>query len=472
MTVYSQNNTQQQRQQLHAIPLQIQASNILKMSNLELQQFLESEAMENPAMGMKENVKCPLCGFALTGPKCNFCGAVKKNHNIDKIKQSDNPYVSRLTPLKHSDPGFDPFRTVASFTDLKENLKQQARMSVDDTDKMSIAEYLIDSLDEQGYLRESLYEIAEEFKASVPQIEEVLKIIQSFEPAGIGARDLRECLLIQISSILIDCPEKQLAKEIITNYWEDFSKLKLKSIAKKMKIDITDIKEASEYIRTNCNPKPASAYRAPFEALAPSSEPGIVPDVVVLRKGESVTAHVVDFHSKVVKIDDSYNEAYQNAESKSKFINENHYLHIKEHVERVKAILDAVDLRKQTLARIADYLVQYQKDFVINGPLHLKPLKQKDVAKALELHESTICRAISKKFMKLPNGEVVPIDMFFDAALPVRTMIEDIIKSSDKQLSDSEIAKELEAKGVKIARRTVAKYRDQIRILPHQLRAA
>jgi RNA polymerase sigma-54 factor len=146
--------------------------------------------------------------------------------------------------------------------------------------------------------------------------------------------------------------------------------------------------------------------------------------------------------------------------------------HVREHVERVKCILEAIELRKKTLARVSTHLAEYQQEFLLHGPSKLRPLRQKDVAAKLGVHESTICRAVAGKFCRLPSGEVVSFELFFDSAMPIREMISQLIARSTEPLSDGEIAKRLTEQGVTIARRTVAKYRDQLKLLPYQLRAA
>jgi RNA polymerase sigma-54 factor len=355
--------------------------------------------------------------------------------------------------------------------ELPDYLKQQARMVLGGR-KLRIAEYLIESLDDDGYFRESLFETAEDFAASVPEVESVLSVLQSFDPAGIAARDLRESLLIQIRRIASSEPAASHAEHILEDYWEEFSKMKLKSIAGKMEVTYDVVAEACEFIRDRLTPHPTSAYRAPFEELAPRKSSAVVPDVIIQRSGDSFVAEAVDCYGRYLKIDETYEESYESVKSGDSYLGEEDRKHIREHVERVRCILEAIGLRKKTLARVAAYLAEYQKDFLLHGASHLKALRQKDVAKALEVHESTICRALSDKFCRLPSGEVVSFEMFFDSALPVRNLISQIIALSTEPISDGEIAKRLTEQGVTIARRTVAKYRDQLRVLPYQLRAA
>lgn len=461
-----------QRQEFRAIPVQIQANAILSMNVLELQQFLQAEAMENPAMKVEESSRCPVCGFLNRGTACPVCGAaMKKREEPGAESMGERDYLERVFVAVDDEADFDPFRTVAAATDLNEHLRQQARMALGGR-QLRIAEYLIDCLDEDGYFRESLYDVAEVFAAAVPEIEAVLSIVQSFDPPGIGARDLQECLILQLRALGADDAAASNAERILLDHWNDFSKLRLKPIAKEMDVNLAVVQEACAFIKDRLTPHPASLYRAPFGDLSPRDSAAIVPDVVVRRKGESVVADVLDYSTGLLTIDETYDELYQSAKTGESPLSDEDRKHIKEHVERVKCILEAIGLRKKTLARVAIYLAEHQSEFIMHGPSHLKPLRQKDVAKALEVHESTICRAISNKYCKLPSGEVISFDVFFDAALPIRHMITKLVAVSTKPLSDSEIARKLADEGVVVARRTVAKYREQLKMLPYQLRAA
>jgi len=460
------------KQQPRAIPVQIQANAILNMSLLELQRFIETEAMENPALSIDEGCRCPVCGFLTSSKACPVCGA-----STDRTGAaagdifSERSYLERAFASADADSVFDPFRTVAKCMDLREHLTGQARMALGGR-KLRIAEYLIESLDNDGYFRESLFETAEEFAAAVPEVEEVLGIVQSFDPPGIAARDLRECLLIQLRCLNAGHPTAALAERILLDHWEDFTKMKLRAIGKATDVTVDVILEACEFIKDNLTPRPASSYIAPFEDLAPRDSATIVPDVLISPHGGGFRAEVFDFHGSFAGVDKTYEESYGSIKRGESCLSEDDRRHIREHVERVKSILDAIKLRKKTLARVASYLADYQKDFIAHGPSHLKPLRQKDVAKALEVHESTICRALADKYCRLPSGEVISFEVFFDSALPVRNMIRQIVAHSTEPLSDSEISKRLAANGMTVARRTVAKYREQLRMLPYQLRAA
>ncbi len=460
-----------QRQQLRAIPVQIQANAILDMSLIELSEFIETEAVENPALSVKEGSRCPVCGFVTGEKACPVCSASMKAVEPDLASLSEREHLEHARTAISAEPAFDPFRTVASTISLTEYLKQQARMSLAGR-KLRIAEYLIDSLDDDGYFRESLFETAEEFAAAVPEVEEVLGIVQSFDPSGIAARDLRECLLIQLRTLGATGTTVADAERILMDHWEAFSKLRFKAIAGKMGVTVGVVTEAADFIKDRLTPYPASMYCRPFGELAPNETAAVVPDVILHARSESVTVEVLDSHSRLLGIDGTYHDLYGSIRKGDSYLSDEDCRHIREHVERVKCILEAIALRRKTLTRVATYIADYQQGFLLHGPSQLRPLRQKDVAKALEVHESTICRAVAGKYCKLPSGETVSFEVFFDSAMPVRNMIREIIARSTEPLSDGEIARKLAEQGTQIARRTVAKYREQLRVLPYQLRAA
>lgn len=467
-----------QRQHQRAIPVQIQANAILSMSILELQQFIETEAMENPALDVDDSARCPVCGFLAGTGVCPVCGASSERARAARDEpRSEREHLERVIGTFDCE-GFDPFRTVAGVSGLRDHLRQQARMTLGGR-QLRISDYIIDSLDDDGYFREPLYDTAEMFATAVPEVELVLTTVQAFDPPGIAARDLRECLLIQLRALVhtgaedVSDPElAALAQRILTDHWEDFSRMRLKPLAARLGISQAELREACNFIRDNLNPRPASLYRQPFGGLAPRETAAVAPDVIVRRHNSTLVAEVVDCHTRHLRIEETYHRAYQSLGCRDVCLGDDDRRHVKEHVERVKCILDAIKLRRKTLGRVALELTDRQHDFLLHGPSHLKPLRQKDLAQALEVHESTICRAIAGKYCKLPSGEVVSFDVFFDAALPIRTMISQLVSRSAEPISDGEIAKRLAEQGVTIARRTVAKYREQMRLLPYQLRSA
>ncbi len=460
-----------QSQTYRTIPVQIQANSILNMSVVELQQFIETEAAENPAMTLKESCRCPVCGFLTAGKSCPICKSSLRRTATSSDLGNERDYLRRAFTAAGADGFFDPFRTVATTFDIKDYLRQQVGMTLAGR-KLRIAQYIIDSLDDDGYFRESLFETSEELASHVLEIEEVLAVLQKCDPPGIAARDLQQCLILQIDLIGQDDGELALiSRRIVDECWDDFSKMKIKAIAAALGLDISEIADAVEYIRERLNPYPASVYRDPNANMSPSNSDALIPDVLIREHEGVMIADVADTYESVIGTDETYQNIYAEIKDQDNVLCEDDRKHVREHVERVKFIMEAIQLRKKTLVRIAQYLVDFQEEYVRLGPAHLKPIRQKDVAEEMEVHESTVSRALAGKFCRLPSGEVISFEVFFDSALPARDMISRIVSESKEPLSDSDIARKLAEKGINIARRTVAKYREQMKMLPVQLRS-
>lgn len=458
-----------QKQELRPLPVQIQANTILAMNTLDLQRFIETESAENPALTVDDSARCALCGFLRAHNICPVCGSSQRK----KVSSSsyDNEHLLLHSSSTTDEECYDPFKTVAVSADLKEYLKSQANVALSGR-AARIAEFLIELIDDDGYLRESLYEIAERFSVAVPEVEAVLSVIQTFDPPGIAARNLQECLLIQLRSLERSDQLARIAELILTNYWEDFSKLRIKQIAAKLQISTAVVKKVQEFVRTNLNPYPTSAFRQPFGRLEARETAAVVPDVEIILTSDDIVVQTIDWFDQLIGLDKTYKKMYQLIMNQQVNLDEEERRHIKEYVNRACSMLEFVQLRKRTLGIVAKRVVEHQKDYVLRGPSHLKPLRQKEIAQELNLHESTVSRALANKYCRLPSGELISFDVFFDSALPIKESISRVISISPRPLSDSEIARYLAEQGVVVARRTVAKYRNQLRVPPYRLRSA
>ncbi|MDH7601437.1 MAG: RNA polymerase factor sigma-54 [Armatimonadota bacterium] len=458
-----------QRQEQRPLPVQIQANAILGMNTLDLQRFIETESAENPALSVDETARCAVCGFLRANKICPVCGSTERKK--DATSYADQHPESQFALLADHYNSYDPFRTVAAGTDLKEYLKYQSSLVLSGR-AAQIAEFLIELIDEDGYLREPLFDIAEQFAAAVPEVEAVLSVVQTFDPPGIAARNLRECLLIQVRSLETSHPLAQLTERVLNDHWEDFSRLRIKQIAAKLRIPVDTVKEVQNFVRTNLNPYPASAFRQPFRKLEARETTTAVPDVAVLRISDELVVQTIDWLDQLIGLDKTYERMYQLVKCRQANLDENERKHVKDYVDRARSILEFIELRKRTLGIVAKAVIEHQKDYVLYGPSHMKPLRQKEIAMELGLSESTVSRALANKYCRLPSGELVSFDVFFDSALPIREMISRLISISPRPLSDSEITKYLAEQGVVVARRTVAKYRSQLRLPPYTLRTA
>lgn len=456
------------------VPEHIMGKNVLKMNLQELREFIQTEMLENPALSIEDERCCPVCGSALFGASCSNCGSelISDDELSSPNDESSDEWLTESTLFGEidDDANYEPFASVATPCSLSEHLKAQIRTCISAVHN-HIADFIVDSLDEDGYLREPLYDVAAEFSMSVPELEEILVQVQSLDPPGIAARSLQECMLIQLNQIDCDDPEKEHAKTIIAYHWDAVSKMKLDGVAAEMGISRQEVESALLFVRERLNPYPANTFRDPWQTMAPRREAKRAPDVVIRESELGLVADVVDPVAGKVNIDEVYTALFAEMSAKGKKQDpaDVDMARIKESVTSAKALLEALEFRKSSLRTVAEEILRSQVEFLTNGPAYLKPMTKKQLAQQVGLHESTISRATDNKMLQLPTGEVLPLEIVFDSALPIREMVRKLTaeRVNGRPLSDGEIAERLNASGIQIARRTVAKYRDQLR-LPSQ----
>ncbi|MEN6521584.1 MAG: RNA polymerase factor sigma-54 [Armatimonadota bacterium] len=445
---------------------------VLKMSLQELQEFVQSEISENPALALQEERSCPVCGAVLLGDICGTCGAKVVSEDDISTDQKDDWSEDPWTASGASDDSYyEPFAQVANPSSLEDHLKEQVHTHLSSED-IPIAEFIIDCLDEDGYLREPLFDIASRFHLSVPQLEQVLDQVQKLDPPGIAARSLQECLLIQLTQ-LEDHSENSLnAAKIVSDCWESISRMKLDDVARQLEISRESVISALRFVREALNPHPANVFRDPWQNMTPRREAKLAPDVVIRDSETGLAAEVLDPVSNRVSVDELYKSLYTEMSQKKNGFSDSDRERVKESVQNAKFLIDALEFRKTTLGTVAEELLKCQIEFFKHGPAHLKPLTRKQLAQQIGLHESTVCRATDSKSIQLPTGEVIPFDLVFDSALPIKELVRKLSqeKLNGRPLSDGQIAERLTSQGIKIARRTVAKYRDELRVLPADYR--
>lgn len=455
-----------QQQTSTMVPEHILGKSVLKMSLEESERYIEAQFAENPALSIELAAQCPACGAILRGDLCPSCGSSRVSSKSDDYTADDDWYERSVTSSAGMDDDyFEPFARVASPKSMEDFLKEQIRLSTDDID-IDIAYGIVEAIEEDGYLREPLIEIASRLRVSVPQIEIVLAQVQLLDPPGIAARDLRECLLLQLSR-LDPSPTREMVEKIVRDKWELLSKMKVDKIASELKSSPAATREALNFLSENTSPHPASMFRDEWESFSPRKASRVRPDVSVFIMDKGLAAEIASPTSGKVSVESTYADLYREMSQKNKPYSERDKVHVKECVSKAQVLIDALEFRKSTLRRIIDELLRVQAQFFIEGPMALKPMTKKDLAELVGLHESTICRATQDKMLMLPNGEVIPFDTLFDSALPVKELVKGL---AAERLSDSEIARRLCESGVQIARRTVAKYRDQLGVLPVEFR--
>jgi RNA polymerase sigma-54 factor len=464
-------------------PLLMQANHILSLSQTELEAAITDAIEENPALELEDCVVCPVCGRRTAGEACTTCRM--KAAEPEPLTRTEDQ-LPRLEPefrvaSTSADPEFDPMTIIASATDVREQILEAAMASLDTDEDRAIALVLVDALDDRGFLSLSLDEVAEEFQIDTAVVERVLRTIQEIAPPGVGARSLPETLLLQIDYLKAEgVPIPPAARATIERHLEDLGAKRLTRIARALEVPPEEIELAQTFIRDQLTPHPLQSNQS-MTWTAPSSGGHVVPDVVVSVEGEQLCIEVPNAIYERLHTDAFYrsiakpHNATPNGDGppRNGALDPATVSHAKAQVARAQQFIWAVRQRKQTLLRVAQFVCAYQEAYIRGDARGLRPLTRSEVANALGVHESTCSRAVAGKFIMLPSRKVIPMSDLFAASLSVKHVIQQIIdeeSATGNTLSDAQISERLLDYGIHIARRTVAKYRSQMRILPSTIR--
>lgn len=452
-------------------PRLVAASYILELSSLELQQAIAEELAENPALEMVERATCSACGGVLQGSICPNCLSQQKIDPTGPDGEYDGSedYIPESRISAPLDDDFDPLTQVAAQLTLSERLLNELQTMLPAED-MPIAQFLVGNLDDNGYMGCSLQEVADRFGVPLERAEIVLAALQSLEPIGIGARDLRECLLIQLDYLEHEGITCRHAREIVQSHLSELAEHKYSRIAASLGISHAEVEAASDFIRHRLNPFPSQGHGAPPPGVSESRSVCVLPDVVINQTQTGFEVDVVESKRLFLRVTPLYQQLVQNVDREPDRFSDDEKRHIKQYVSRAKLFIANINQRRQTLQKITEHIVKVQGEFLTSGIRHLKPLTRASVAASVGMHESTVSRATASKFVMLPNRKVIPFSDFFTASLSVMDVIKELIANEKTPMTDQEIADELARRDIQIARRTVAKYREQLGILPSSLR--
>lgn len=358
------------------------------------------------------------------------------------------------------------FDSLVAGTSLQETLLEQVRESALAPEEWPVAEMVIGNIDEYGYLKASIEELTATTGVAPERILEVLKTIQTFEPAGVGARDLRECLLLQMARAQ---QENTLEYRIVSDFMDALGKRRIPEIARGTGCSVDEVQEALERI-ARLEPRPGRAF-------LPDNDQYILPEVFVHKSGGEFVVTTNSEHIPHLRISNIYKDLMSQGQNTPEVRN-----YIREKIRAGKFLIKSLHQRQQTILNIAKEIVRRQQEFIEKGVAFLKPLTMVQVAQAVGVHETTVSRAVSGKYIQTPQG-VFEMKYFFTAGIQtasgngmsntsVKDLIADIFKKEDtaRPLSDQEVVRMLKEKGIVIARRTVAKYRTELNILPSNLR--
>jgi len=458
-------------QSMKVSPRLVAANYILELSSQELQQQIATELSENPALELVDVPTCQVCGSELHGSICPWCIQRQKGEEISRLDSAADQYddLSASSPDQGLDDDFDPLTQVASEETLAERLLLELGSLLEERD-LPIAEYLVGSLDDKGYLSTSVEEVQYELDVEEERVREVLRLLQGLEPIGIGARNLHECLRLQVAHLEQLGVEQPYAREIIFEYLVELGEHKFGKIAHDLKISAEEVADVWGFVKAKLNPHPAHGFSATNARDRDTRGMYILPDVIIGQGETGLEVEVVESRRFLLRLSPMYTQITGDVQRSGGELSAEDRRHIQQYVGRAKLFIANINQRRQTIHNITTCLVEKQREFLEQGIRHLKPLSRAAVANELGIHESTVSRATAAKYVMLPDGEVIPFSHFFTPSLSIKDVIKEMIEKEGRPLTDAQIAEHLRERGIEIARRTVAKYRMQLDILPSSLR--
>jgi len=408
-----------------------QAIALLQYSAQELTTFLEDKVLENPLMQLESGTVKPMNPLI--------------DRNRRKHQKEEKNWIEQIAEKPFS---------------LEEHLLSQLKITNLSTDQLKVIRHLILHLDENGYFTGELNEIAESLLVEEELVEECLAVIQTLEPAGIGARNLQECLLMQL---YYQNPNNELAQTIITNHFVPFAEKKWRQISKELQVSLKEIQDLFDQVQL-LNPKPGAFLREETSSY-------IIPDAIVERTTDGLEVRMFDDSLPRISFNESYFKKFKDQDQQvSKFLQDK--------VQDYHWILKAIEQRRETLTRVIAKIVEKQTVCLLKGMKYLEPMTMKEIATELDIHESTVSRAVREKYIQTPLG-TFPLKSFFTSTIQtvaddestsstqVKNEISNLIEQENKEkpLSDQDIVGLLkENNGIVVSRRTIAKYREQLGI--------
>lgn len=453
-------------------PKLIMSSSILQLSSLELQQAIEQELAENPALEVPEDDPCENCEHPKT--LCLDCPFRKETVSSDDSDLTSYELDQPIDFAADSEDGEGDFiSNIRAEITLQDHLKELLH-AVMPTEQWAIGEYIISNINESGYMDGSVEEFSIDLGVNVEEVEAVLAVIQTFDPAGVGARDLRECIKIQLERLAEEDQGNPVALTVVTDYWQEMLNGKLGRVARRIKVSIDEMTAAVEFIKKQLNPYPGNSFRPPYQNEVEGSRSTVKPDVIVRRTPAGYDIDIAGHDQYLLSINARYRTMYDDIKNGGmKKFSTDEKKHIVEFVERADLFVRYLNERRRTLRHISKAIVEFQQGYIeTSAKSFLRPLTRTKIARTVKMHESTVSRATANKYIQLPSEEVVSFDFFFDCSTSVKDLIGELIATEDREnpLSDQQIADILVERGFNVARRTVVKYREAQKILSSRQR--
>ena len=418
-------------------PALVAYATVLALPGAELEQTVAGELAQNPALIQDEARVCGSCGMP-ADPPCPYClaGAAR----------------TEATPAR--DPAGWPLGAgPAAPVSWADAVLRDLRLAVASRD-CSIAEAVVASLDDRGYLTARPPELARSSGADVTAVERVVAILRETGPSGVGAYDLRDSLLLQLDRRAIQGVTHPVARAVVADHLDALARGATASIARQLDVPAEQVSDAREFIRRELLPRPD------VRGEPGGNDPAIVPvrpDVAVAAAADrpaGFRVEVLEEQRLALRVDPQFRRLARGNAAMSELVRKGDFF------------LARLRERWSTMRRITEHVVDRRPDLVRGQPATGKRLTRADVAASLGLHPSTVSRATAGRYVLLPSRRVLPFTAFFDGSLGVRSRLQDIIATEARPLSDTELCDRLQRAGYRVARRTVAKYRSQLRVLP------
>lgn len=446
-----------------------QTMTLLSLTAEELHQKIESELASNPALEMIEERRCPNCGRLLQNQEpCPVCSRPKAQLSSEPIVfvSPREDFISS-GPVPEDDMPEDNIG--AATEDLPTFVLRQIAPELEPADR-ALAAYLLTHLDEDGLLTIPLIEVAQYHHVLPSRIENIKKMIQRAEPIGVGSATPQEAMLVQLEVLAETVAVPPLAEEAIRSGIHMLSRHQYSELAHLLKTNLKTVQEVANFIGHNLNPFPARSHWGDTREQSKNNDQVYHrPDIVINHLNEDtagpLVVEIIMPISGTLRINPMFRQAIKEVDTEK--VDD-----WKSDLERASLFVKCLQQRNHTMERLMSRIASLQKEFILHGEGDLKPITRAQLAKELEVHESTISRAVSNKAIQLPNGRIVPFAKFFDRSLHIRTALQGIIANETHPLSDTDLAELLAEQGYNVARRTVAKYRAMEGILPAHLRHA
>lgn len=445
-----------------------QTMSLLSLTAAELRQQIDAQLASNPALELIDERRCPTCQRLLLGKgACPVC-------SHPRVSESNEPivYVSPREMYYGTSNEQDEYATEDRYSSVVEDLPvyvfRQITPDIDSEDRR-IAAHLLTNLDEDGLLSISILDAARYLHMLPSRIEKVQRIIQRADPVGVGSSSPQEALLAQLEVLAETRSVPLIASHIIREAMNLLSRRQYAEIAKQLKAPLGKIQEAARFISENLNPYPArSSWGDRFQNHSePSRDVYYNPDIIINRpietnEGPLMVEIIMPLYG-TLRVNPLFKQAVQEAGEQTKD-------GLREDMDRAQLFVKCIQQRNHTIQRLIQIVVKQQREFILQGEKYLIPVTRAQIAKELEVHESTISRAVANKAVQMPTGRIIPLASFFDRSLNIRSILREMINEEPYPLSDSELAELLGKRGINVARRTVAKYRAMEGILPANLR--